>query len=229
MIPFTVAVYLFQAKNMIWLSILTEFFTTYVFSSGCKKPKEQHIHDHVCTYHSKNYQHSMRDVTQPTNNTAHVTDPNNAQPPRHGVIKRTMGGSLVAGRPRCRAAATATCCCYWCWACLLLLRMSLCCRCFFCCVRFVETFVCFMCAHSTHRALAYVNAQPPRHGIIKRTIRRSLARSRPPPLPGRRRCYVLLLLLVLGLSDAAASTRCAVLACTVCVFTYVRMELSRVS
>ena len=140
-----------------------------------------------------------------------------------------MGGSLVAGRPRCRAAATATCCCYWCWACLLLLRMSLCCRCFFCCVRFVETFVCFMCAHSTHRALAYVNAQPPRHGIIKRTIRRSLARSRPPPLPGRRRCYVLLLLLVLGLSDAAASTRCAVLACTVCVFTYVRMELSRVS
>ena len=159
MIPFTVAVYLFQAKNMIWLSILTEFFTTYVFSSGCKKPKEQHIHDHVCTYHSKNYQHSMRDVTQPTNNTAHVTDPNNAQPPRHGVIKRTIGGSL--------------------------------------------------------------------------------ARSWPPPLPGRRRCCVLLLLL-LGLSAAAAADyRCAVVAssavcevlrlsCTLCVHT-ARLVRSRTS
>ena len=45
------------------------------------------------------------------------------------------------------------------------------------------------------RALAYVNAQPPRHGVIKRTIGRSLARRRPPPLPcRRRRCCVLMLI-----------------------------------
>ena len=37
------------------------------------------------------------------------------------------------------------------------------------------------------------NAQPPRHGVIKRTIRGSLVRSWPPPLPRRRRCCVLLL------------------------------------
>ena len=32
-----------------------------------------------------------------------------------------IGGSLVAGRPRCRAAAAAVFCCYCCWACPLLL------------------------------------------------------------------------------------------------------------
>ena len=34
----------------------------------------------------------------------------------------------------------------------------------------LETFVYFACAHSTPRALAYVNAQPPRHGVINRTL-----------------------------------------------------------
>ena len=34
----------------------------------------------------------------------------------------------------------------------------------------LETFVYFAFAHSTPRTLAYVNAQPPRHGVIKRTI-----------------------------------------------------------
>ena len=43
------------------------------------------------------------------------------------------------------------------------------------------------------------NAQPPRHGVIKRTIGGSLARSWAPSLPRRRRCCVLLLLLF-GLS-----------------------------
>ena len=34
----------------------------------------------------------------------------------------------------------------------------------------LETFVYFACAHSTPRVLEYVNAQPPRHGVIKRTM-----------------------------------------------------------
>ena len=59
------------------------------------------------------------------------------------------------------------------------------------------------------------NAQPLRHGVIKRTIGGSLARSWRPPLPRRRRCCVLLLLLW-GLSAAAANNRCAVLASAVC-------------
>ena len=63
----------------------------------------------------------------------------------------------------------------------------------------------------TPRALAYVNAQPPRHGVIKLTIGGLLALSWSPPLPRRRRCCVLLLLL-LGLSASAANNRCAVLA-----------------
>ena len=88
----------------------------------------------------------------------------------------------------------------------------MCCCSFFCCVQCAETFVYFVCAHSTPRALAYVNAQPQRHGVIKRTIRGSLARSWPPPLPRRRRRCVLLLLLLLDLSAAAANNRCAVLA-----------------
>ena len=57
------------------------------------------MYDEVFTYHSKK---------QPTNNTehtwhttadeqhsAHVTDPNNVQPPWDGVIIRTTGGSLA--------------------------------------------------------------------------------------------------------------------------------------
>ena len=46
------------------------------------------------------------------------------------------------------------------------------------------------------------NSQPPRHGVIKRTIGGSLARSWPPP---RRRRSCVLLLLLLGLSAAAAA------------------------
>ena len=61
------------------------------------------------------------------------------------------------------------------------------------------------------------NLQPPRYGVIKRTIGGSFARSWPPPLPRRRRCCVLLLLL-LGLSAAAAYNRCAALASAVCEF-----------
>ena len=52
-----------------------------------------------------------------------MTDPNNAQPPRHGVIKRTIGGSLARSwpPPLCRTAAAPAHCCYCYWACLLLL------------------------------------------------------------------------------------------------------------
>ena len=66
------------------------------------------------------------------------------------------------------------------------------------------------------------NAQPPRQGVIKRTIGGSLAGSWPPLLPRRRRCCVLLLLL-LGLSAAAAaaaakkSLSCCCFCCVQCV------------
>ena len=142
---------------------------------------------------------------------AHETDANNAQPARHGVIKRTIGGSLARSWPpppsrRCCAAATAVgpvCCCC---------EPSLCCCCF-CCSRVLRlSFTSCVC---TPRVLASVNAQPPRHGVIKRTIGGPLARSWPPPLPRRLRCCVLLLLLLLGLS-AAANNRCAVVASAVC-------------
>ena len=85
----------------------------------------------------------------------------------------------------------------------------------------VETFVYFVRAHSTPRAIADVIAQPPRHGVIKRTIRGSLARSWSPPLLLHCRRCVLLLLLILGLSaDAAGNNRCAVLDSAVCVLAY---------
>ena len=42
---------------------------------------------------------STRDTSQPTNNRAHVTDPTNPQPSKHGVIKRTIGGSLARSWP----------------------------------------------------------------------------------------------------------------------------------
>ena len=64
----------------------------------------------------------------------------------------------------------------------------------------------------TPRALAYVNEQPPRHGVIKLAIGGSLACSW--PLPRRGRCCVPLLLL-LGLSAAAAANN-AVIASAVC-------------
>ena len=63
------------------------------------------------------------------------------------------------------------------------------------------------------------NAQPPRHGVITRTIGGSLARSWPPPLPRLRRCCVLLLVL-LGLSTAAAANKslsCCCFCCAQCV------------
>ena len=64
----------------------------------------QHSRSRMYVYHSKNSQQATqntRDTTKPTNNTgrAHMTDPNNAQPPRHGVIKRTIGGSLARSWP----------------------------------------------------------------------------------------------------------------------------------
>ena len=59
------------------------------------------------------------------------------------------------------------------------------------------------------------NAQPPRHGVIKRTIGGSLARSWPPPLSRRHRCCVLLLLL-LGLSAAAAANKSLLSCCCFC-------------
>ena len=144
---------------------------------------------------------------------ADVTDPNNSQPPRHGVIKRTIGGSLARSWPppplrrrRCCVLLATTavgpaCCCEY----------SFCCCCF-CCVR-VLRFLFTLCV-CTPRALAYVNAQPPRHGVIKRTVGGALVRSWPPPLP-RRRCVLLLLLL--GLSAAAAANNCcAVVASALC-------------
>ena len=69
----------------------------------------------------------------------------------------------------------------------------------------------------TPRALAYVNTQPPRHGVTKSTIGGSLARSWPPSLPHRRCCCVLLLLLLdLSANAAADNKRCAVVTSDVC-------------
>ena len=145
---------------------------------------------------------------------AHETDANNAQPARHGVIKRTIGGSLARSWPppplrrrRCCVLLATTavgpaCCCEY----------SFCCCCF-CCVRvLILSFTLCVC---TPRALAHVNAQPPRHGVIKRAIGGSLARSWPSPLPRRCRCCGLLLLL-LGLSAASTNNGCAVVACAAC-------------
>ena len=107
-----------------------------------------------------------------------MTDPNNAQPPRHGVIKRTIGGSLARSWPP--PLPRRRCCCV-----LLLLLLGLSAAaaaaanisllsCYFCCVQCVGNFRLLCVCHSTPRALAYVNAEPPRHGVIKRTIGGSL-------------------------------------------------------
>ena len=90
----TVTVHLFLAKNT--MSFFYWGFDDVLLSSSSKKPTEQHTHDHVCTYHRKR---------PPTNNTKHTwhntaneqhrASPNNAQQWRHGVIKRTIGGSLA--------------------------------------------------------------------------------------------------------------------------------------
>ena len=152
-----------------------------------------------------------------------MTDHNNAQPPRHGVIKRTIGGSLARSWPPPLPRRRR-----FCVLLLLLLGLSAAAatnnR-----YAVVACAVCRVLRHSstsclcTPRALAYVNAQPPRRGVIKRTIGGSLARSWPPPLPRRRRCCVLLLpLLLLGLSVAAANNRYAVLASfAVCVLSHI--------
>ena len=74
-----------------------------------------------------------------------------------------------------------------------------------------------MCAHSTPRALAYVDAQPPKRGVIKRTTGGSFARSWPPPLPRRRcRCVLLLLpiIVVLFLLLLCATFAYSVCACS---------------
>ena len=64
------------------------------------------------------------------------------------------------------------------------------------------------------------NAQPPRQGVIKRTIGGSLARSWPPPLPRRRRCCVLLYRCWACLLLLLRTNRCHVvvasLLCAVC-------------
>ena len=103
-----------------------------------------------------------------------MTDPNNAQPSRHRVIKRTIGGSLARSWPpplprrrRCcvlqlllsglSAAAANNRCAVVDSAVCRVLRLS---------------FILRVCAP---RALAYAYEQLPRHGIIKRTKRRSLA------------------------------------------------------
>ena len=108
-IPFTVTVYLFLAKQTRSFFILTWFFTTCVFTSSYKNP-EQRIRrlsrvirsrtTYMTTYVLRSTHHSKK---QPTNNAehtrhntadkqhkAHVTDPNNAQPPRHGVIRSCL-------------------------------------------------------------------------------------------------------------------------------------------
>ena len=86
----------------------------------------------------------------------------------------------------------------------------------------VEAFVYFVrtsCPRVRQRAATK------RHGVIRRTIGGSLARSWPPPLP--RRCCVLLLLL-LGLSAAAANNRCVVLTFLLCAsFIYAVCSCSR--
>ena len=121
-----------------------------------------------------------------------MTDPKNAQPPRHG-IKWTIGGSLARSRPP-PLPRRRRCCVL-----LLLLGLSAAaannrcadgasavCR--------VLSLSFTLCVY-TPRALAYVTAQPPRHGFMKRMIGCSLARSWPPTLPRRRRCFVLLRLM----------------------------------
>ena len=142
-----------------------------------------------------------------------MTDPNNAQSQRHGVIKRTIAGSLARSwpPPLCRrrccvlllrtAVEPACCCCSEKSLCSCV--VSVVCRVF----RLSFTFVSYARVRQ---------CTPPRHGVVKRTIRGSLARSwpPPPPLPRRRRRCVLLLLL-LGVAVAAANNRYAVLASAV--------------
>ena len=138
---------------------------------------------------------------------ASMTDRNNSQPPRHGVIKRTIGGSLARSWPP-PLPRRRRCCVLL----PMLLGLSAAAANNRCAV--VASDVCrvWRLCVCTPRALAYVNEQPPRHGVIKLAIGGSLACSW--PLPRRGRCCVPLLLL-LGLSAAAAANN-AVIASAVC-------------
>ena len=149
----------------------------------------------------------------------------NAQPPWHGVIKRTIGGSLARScRPRCRAAPAAACCCYYYY--LLLLGLSAAAANDRCAVvdsavrRVSGDFRLLLCVCTRLvRSRTSMRTHQGTESSNKRTIGGSLACSWPPPLPRRRRCCVLLLLL-LGLPAVAANNRCAVLAYAVCEFVY---------
>ena len=150
-----------------------------------------------------------------------MTDPNNAQPPRHGVITRTIGGSLARSwpppLPRLRRC------------CVLLLVLlglstaaaankSLSCCCF-CCAQCVGHFR-LLSVCTQHASCARVRQRAATKARSHQADDRRLARSQlaAPAVPRRRRCCVLLPLL-LGLSAAAANNRCAVVAssavCTV--------------
>ena len=131
-----------------------------------------------------------------------MTDPNIAQPPWHGVIKRTIGGSLARScRPRCRAAPAAACCCYYYY--LLLLGLSAAAANDRCAVvdsavrRVSGDFRLLLCVCTRLvRSRTSMRSHQGTESSNKRTIGGSLACSWPPPLPRRRRCCVLLLLLL---------------------------------
>ena len=132
-----------------------------------------------------------------------MKSPNKAQPPRHGVVKRTTGGPLARSWPP-PLPRRRRCCALL----LVLLGPSAAAANNHCGV--VASAVCRVLSLSltlcicTPRALAYVNGHPPRHGVIKWTIGGSLLCSWLPPLPRHHRCCTLLLLL-LGLPAAAAA------------------------
>ena len=119
------------------LLILTCFLTKYVVP----KNPEQDIHPLSRVIHSRttymtkyvriiaiNSQlttQNTRDTTQPTNNTEHTwrTQTTRSRQGTESSNGRWEACSLVAGRPRCHAAAAFACCFYCCWTCLLLLRI----------------------------------------------------------------------------------------------------------
>ena len=209
-----------------------------VYSSSSGKPTEQHIHDHVCTYHSKkqpanNTEHTWHDTAYKQHR-EHVTDPNNAQLPRHGVIKGTIAGSLACSWPP-PLPRRRRCCVLL----LLLLGLSAAVANNRCAV--VASSVCecwdfrLVCVRAHVRSRTSTRSH--QNGVIKRMIGGSLARGWPPPLPHHRRCCVLLLLLlasllllpiivVLLLLMVCASVQTSF---TPCVRARVRMELPRVS
>ena len=108
--------------------------------------------------------------------TAHVTDPNNAQPRRQGVIKRTVGGSLARSWPLPRRR----CCCVL----LLLLlglsaaaaaaNISLLSCCCFCCVQCVRNFR-LLCVCTQHASCARVRQRAATKARSHQTDDRRLA------------------------------------------------------